>query len=312
MNPLQSGFRPEDSIVNQLVYLVHKVYDAFLDISKAFDKVWHKGLVYKLELLGVRGSPLKWFESYLSNRKQRVVVDGQTSSWCTIEADLPKGFVLGPLLFLIYINYITMNIHSDKSNCLLYEDDTSLFDIVESPNDSADKLNPDLEEMHSWAKTWLVITINPTKTECMTFSAKRTKQQHPDLFYDGKKIHEVSHYTHLGVTLFSNLSWREHILNIYEKASKRLNVLKGIKYQVGRDTLKALYKSLVRPLMEYADVVWNGCSDTESDLLDSVQYEAGKIVTGAMKGTSGQRLMCKLGWEELKTRRAIQKLTLYF
>ena len=165
--------------------------------------------------------------------------------------------------------------------------------------------------MHSWAKTWLV-TINPTKIECMTFSAKYTKQQHPDLFYDGKKIHEVSHHTHLGVTLSSNLSWREHILNIYEKASKRLNVLKGIKYQVGRDTFRALYKSLVRPLMKYADVVWNDCSDTESDLLDSVQYEAGKIVTGAMKGISRQRLMCELGWEELKTRRAIHKLTLYF
>ena len=171
LNPLQSGLRPGDSTVNQLVYLVHKIYDAFekgkevrmvfLYISKAFDKVWHKGLLYKLESLGVRSSLLKWFESYLSNRKQQVVVDGQTSSWCTIEAGVPQGSVLGPLLFLIYINDITMNIHSDKSNCLLYADDTSLFDIVESPNDSADKLNHDLEEMHSWAKTWLV-TINPT------------------------------------------------------------------------------------------------------------------------------------------------------
>ena len=101
-------------------------------------------------------------------------------------------------------------------------------------------------------------------------------------------------------------------MNNDEKASKRLNALKGIKYQVGRDTLRALYKSLVRPLMDYADAVWNGCSDIESDLLDSVQYEAGKIVTGAMKGTGRQRLMCELGWEELKTRRAIHKLTLYF
>ena len=165
--------------------------------------------------------------------------------------------------------------------------------------------------MHSWAKTWIV-NINPTKTECTTFSAKRTKQQHPDLFYDGKKIHEVSHRTDLGVTLSSNLSWREHILNIYEKASKCLNVLKGIKFKVGRDTLRVLYKSLVRHLMEYANVMWNGCSDTESDLLDSVQYEAGKIVTGAVKGTSRQRLMNELGWEELKTRRSIHKLTLYF
>ena len=101
-------------------------------------------------------------------------------------------------------------------------------------------------------------------------------------------------------------------MNIYEKANKRLNVLKGIKYKAGRDTLRALYKSLFRPLMEYADVVWNGCSDTESDLLDYVQYEARKIVTDAMKGTSRQRLMSELGWEELKTRHAIHKLTLYF
>ena len=175
-------------------------------------------------------------------------------------------------------------------------------------NDSADKLNHDLKEMHSWVKTWLV-TINPTKTECMT-SAKRTKQQHPDLFYDGKNIHEVSHHTHLGVTLSSNLSWRKHILNFYGKASKRLNVLKGHKYKVGRDTLRALYKSLVRPLMDYADVVWNGCSDTESDL-DFVQCEAEKIVTGAMKGTSRQFLMSELEWEELKTRRFVQLSTCF-
>ena len=114
-------------------------------------------------------------------------MDGQTSSWCTVEAGVPQGSVLGALLFLIYISDITMNIHSDELNCLLYADDTSLFDIVESPNDSADKLNHDLEEMHSWAKTWLV-TINPTKTECITFSVKQTKQQQPNLFYDGKKI----------------------------------------------------------------------------------------------------------------------------
>ena len=103
-------------------------------------------------------------------------MDGQTSSWCTIEAGVPQGSVLGALLFLIYISDITMNIHSDELNCLLYADDTSLFDIVESPNDSADKLNHDLEEMHSWAKTWLV-TINPTKTECITFSVKQTSNQ---------------------------------------------------------------------------------------------------------------------------------------
>ena len=109
MNPLQSGFRPGDSTVNQLVYLVHKIYDAFekgkevrmvfLDISKALIKFGTRVCFNKLESLGVRGSLLKWFESYLSNRKQRVVVDGQTSSWCIIEAGVPPRALCWELCF---------------------------------------------------------------------------------------------------------------------------------------------------------------------------------------------------------------------
>ena len=113
LNLLQSGFHPGDSTVNQLIYLVHQIYQAvedgkevrmvFLDISKAFDKVWHKGLLYKLKSVGIRGALLSWFESYLSNLQQRVVLHGQSSDWRQIEAGVPQGSVLGPLLFLIYI-----------------------------------------------------------------------------------------------------------------------------------------------------------------------------------------------------------------
>ena len=109
LNPFQSGFRPGDSTVNQLVFIVHKIYEAleegkevrmvFLDISKAFDKVWHKGLLRRLESLGVRDPLLKWIKSYLSKRKQRVIIDGQSSDWMQIEAGVPQGSVLGPLLF---------------------------------------------------------------------------------------------------------------------------------------------------------------------------------------------------------------------
>jgi hypothetical protein len=111
LNPLQSGYRPGDSTVNQLVYLVHKIHEAFeqgkevtmvfIDIrpSRAFDRVWRKGLLHKLKLIGVGGPLLSWFESYLSNRKQRVVIDGQYSQWKNINAGVPQGSVLGPLLF---------------------------------------------------------------------------------------------------------------------------------------------------------------------------------------------------------------------
>ena len=172
-------------------------------------------------------------------------------------------------------------------------------------------INNDLSEIEHWARKWLV-TINPSKTECMTFSVKRMKPPHPNLCYGDNKIIEVAQHTHLGVLLCNNLSWRAHIFKIYEKASKRLNILKGVKYKIDRTTLRKLYKSLVRPQMEYADVLWDGRTESESDFLEHVQYEAAKMVTGAMDGTNKHRLMQEIGWEDLKARRAIHKLLLYF
>jgi retron-type reverse transcriptase len=116
----------------------------FCDISKVFDKVWHKGLLYKLKTIGVRDPLLGWFESYLTNRKQQVVIDGKSSEWQCIKAGVPQGSVLGPLLFLIYINDITENLETD---CFLYADDTSLYDIVDTPVMSLVKLNNDLNKM---------------------------------------------------------------------------------------------------------------------------------------------------------------------
>ena len=148
LNLFQSGFRPGDSTVNQLIFIVHKIHEAFelgkevrmvfLDISKAFDKVWHKGLLFKLERLGVRDPLLKWIKSYLTERKQCVLIDGQSSDWKEIDSGVPQGSVLGPLLFLIYINDITRDL---QSNNFLYADDTSLLEIVDDPCLTADRLN---------------------------------------------------------------------------------------------------------------------------------------------------------------------------
>ena len=138
----QSGFRPGDSTTNQLLYLVNEIHEAFenpkslevravfLDISKAFDKVWHDGLIFKLNQNGISGSLLKLFETYLLNRKQRVVLNGTYSDYSIIESGVPQGSVLGPLLFLIYINDLEINI---KSNIKFFADDTMLFSIVKDP-----------------------------------------------------------------------------------------------------------------------------------------------------------------------------------
>ena len=159
LNPFQSGFRPGDSTVNQLIFITHKIYEAleqgkevrmvFLDISKAFDKVWHRGLLHKLEQLGVRDPLLKWLKSYLTGRKQRVIIEGQASDWREVNAGVPQGYVLGPLLFLIYINDITTDL---QSSSFFYADDTSLLDIFDDPIQTATKLNDDLELINVWTK----------------------------------------------------------------------------------------------------------------------------------------------------------------
>lgn len=318
LNPLQSGFRPRDSTVNQLIYIVHLIYEAldsgkevrmvFLDISKAFDRVWHKGLLYKLQLLGIRDPLLKWFRSYLYDRHQRVVIDGYNSEWLQIEAGVPQGSVLGPLLFLIYINDITDSL---SNKCLLYADDTSLLSVVDDPVQSASSLNSDLCKISEWSAEWQV-TMNSDKTKSLILSTKRTRPFHSPLFLNNDPVKEVSSHTHLGLTLSSNMSWRDHILSIHQKALKRANLVKGLKYKLNRDTLINLYKTLIRSVLEYADCVWDGCSDALSDMLESVQYMSAIIVSGALKGTNRLRLLEELGWDDLKTRRRLHKLFLFY
>ena len=280
----------------------------FLDISKAFDKVWHAGLLRKLEALGVQSPLLQWFESYLRNRQQRVVIEGQCSDWRTITSGVPQGSVLGPLLFLIYINDITDDLASLP---LIYADDTTLFEIVDDPAVSADRLNSDLNKISVWADKWLV-TMNPVKSRNVVFSLKRNKQVHPPLFLNSNIVKDAESHTHLGLTLQSSMSWRKHIVQVFEKASKRLNMLKFVTFKVDRPILTSLYKSLIRPLMEYGDVIWNNCYDCDSALLDGVQYEAARLVTGAIKGTSSARLHKELAWESLSSRRKLHLLCQFY
>ena len=120
-------------------------------MSKAFDRVWHEGLQYKLECCGISDSLLSFITSFLTNREQRVVLNGKSSGWKTVSAGVPKGSVLGPLFFLLYINDLPNNI---TSNMKLFADDTSLFSVVQNVNRTAAKLNSDLERIRLWACQW--------------------------------------------------------------------------------------------------------------------------------------------------------------
>ena len=158
ISPNQSGFRPGDSCVNQLLVITHDIYKSFdegfevggvfLDISKAFYKVWHKGLLLKLNQYVISGNLLKLLRDSLSCRKQRVVLNGQHSSWDKIAAGVPQGSILGSLLFLIYINNLSNYI---SSNCKLFADYKSLFPAVNNIHTSATYLSQDLNAITNLA-----------------------------------------------------------------------------------------------------------------------------------------------------------------
>ena len=152
----KSGFRPGYSCINQLLAMTHDIFSSFdcnptlethsvfHDISKAFDRVWHDGLLSKLKQNGVSGNLFQLIKSFLSGRFQRILLSGQTSDWETIQAGAPLGSILGPLFFLIYSNDLTDNLNS---NVKLFPDDTSLFSEICDPLETANVLNNDLRKM---------------------------------------------------------------------------------------------------------------------------------------------------------------------
>ena len=150
-----------------------EVRAVFLDISKAFDKVWHEGLIFKLKQNGISGNLLKFFVSYLQNRKQRVILNGSYSDFSPVESGVPQGSVLGPLLFLVYINDLEKNI---KSNVKFFADDTMLYSIVKDPVQTANNLNHDLDIIRQWAYQWkMEFNPDPTKqANEVLFSCKKT------------------------------------------------------------------------------------------------------------------------------------------
>ena len=148
---------------------------------------------FQLEQHRVNGSLISWLHSYLHKRKQGVVINGVESTWAFLEAGVPQGSILGPLLFLVYVTDITDGIESDIN---LFADDTSLSQIVDDQTMSANILNADLKSLLQWASQWLV-TFNPNKTEVITFLAKTKKPYHPPLRFSGIPLKEVSHHIHI-------------------------------------------------------------------------------------------------------------------
>ena len=272
----QSGCLPHHSTVFQLIDSFHnKCQDfdnnmfpciVFCDVIKAFDRVWHKGLMFKN---GIEGKLLEWLNSYLSQRKQKVGIKSCFSGLKSIFACVPQRSVLGPLLYLVYINDIAKHL---LSLTRLFADDSSLFYAAAHIADIAGIINHDLQLLTSWARQWLV-TFNPLKTEAVLFILKKL-DFFPQLVFDNIPISFADSYKYLSVTLSSTGQWHSHIENMVKSATKILGIMRKLNYSLSRNALNQMYMPYMLPTVEYASVVWDGCSEQDSVTLQKVQHEA--------------------------------------
>ena len=176
---------------------------------------------------------------------------------------------------------------------------------------AADLMDTDLDKIHTWADTWLV-KFNPHKTEELIISRKITPRNHPAVTMDNVEVKRVDCHKHLGLICNTKCTWNEHIDEITTKAWKRIHLLQSLKYQLDRRALQTMYFSFVRPILEYADVIWDNCFDYEKAALEKIQIEAGRIVSGATKSCSKAKILFELGWDTLEQRRYKHRMITFF
>ena len=328
---LQHGFRAKRSTVTQLISLVDDLVSSrskkvqtdlvVMDFAKAFDKVCHRLLGMKLEHYGIRGNELRWIKNFLQGRSQTVVVEGKCSKRAPVISGVPQGTVLGPPLFLAYINDIAEKV--EHSQLRLFADDCILRKEIRTPDDCF-KLQEDIHSVGEWEKTWLM-EFHPGKCEVLTIpSGKREPPILKNYTLHGTMLKrpEDNCIKYLGVTIQSDLKWDTHIQNVTSKANQTIGMLKRnirIRDQAPRELA---YKALVRPKVEYASSVWdpptytNTNEENQSGLatkVEKIQRRGARFVFSSYRQSADSSKMIKdLKWQPLAERRRQDRLVNFF
>lgn len=318
-NEKQHGFRRRLSTVTQLCECAHDFLkclndgeqtDAiFLDLSKAFDRVSHVKLLQKLSSLRVDTNVLLWIKSYLSNRSQFVEVNGISSGDLSVFSGVPQGSVLGPVLFLIYVNDIAEEIDSSVT-VRLFADDCLIYTSIKGQEDHL-RLNTALRKIAIWCETWNM-RINRDKTVLLRITNKKTRS----IFtysIENTPLVEVSSLKYLGLVVDSHLKWGLHIEKVYSAAKRKLGYLRRHFRYATVDAKLLAYKTLVRPLLEYGCIVWDPYQQNYIQRLESVQKSAARYILGRYRrAESVSQMMIDLNLESLEERRAAMRLKFIF
>ena len=245
--------------------------------------MWHDGIIFKLTQNGISGNLLNLLRDFLNERKQRVILNGQISTWRNVSAGVPQGSILGPLLFLIYINDLTEGL---STNAKLFADDTSLFSVIHDTQTSANNLNKDLERISNWATQWKM-NFNPDSTKQVQeviFSRKVKKAVHPPLLFNNASVTRTSCHKHLGIILDNQLKFDGHIKMVFRKISKTIGLLRKLHKFVPRAPLITIYKAFIRPHLDYGDIPYDQAYNMYfHEKMESIQYNVCLAITGAIE-----------------------------
>ena len=294
--------------------VIHLLKSVFLHISKEFDKVWQKGLLCKLKSLGISAELYNLLEKYITGRVQRVVSNGQTSSWRPVLAGVPQGLPHhGPMYILMYINDLP---NESKSNVKLFADETSLFTVVKDKNESSNILNNDLQSISTWTYNWKML-FNPDSSKPaqeILFSRKNKIQVHPTIsLYYNVQVERVSYQKHLGILLDEKLNFKQHIDSAISKGNKGISVIKKLRHNLPGKSLVTIFKAFLRPLIDYGDIIYDQPqNESVCEKIEYVQYKTTLATAVAIQGNSGDKIYQELGLESLKSRGWYKRLVCMF
>ena len=269
----------------------------FLDYAKAFDRIGHNILILKLLDLGVRSSLLPWIINFLSNRRHRVKLGGETSDWLPMNAGVPQGTKLGPILFLVMINDLDVKTHA--MDIWKFVDDISTSEGITKECNS--KFQSCIDSINSWASCNLM-KLNPKKCKELRVCFLRETPDLSPLLIDGRALEVVRSHKVLGLVIQNDLKWNDHIESVVSKASKRLYIIRTLlRGGVPAEDLLTIYFALIRSVLEYCCVVWHHSIPLYlANEVERVQRRALKII---LPGYSYKEALIQLGCSRLDERR---------
>ena len=266
----------------------------YLAFQKAFDKVPHQRLLLKLKSHGMGEGIIRWIEKWLTDRRQRVVVEGEASNWKSVQSGVPQGSVLGPLLFLIYINDLDDDI---TSKVLKFADDTKLFRKIKQ-NGDYEHLQDDLDKLIKWSEKWQML-FNFSKCKCL-----HTGHRNEDVHYTmgGRVLSTTTTEKDLGVIISADMKVSEQCAKAASKGNQMLGLIRRTITYKEKELILPLYKTIVRPHLEYCIQAWRPYHKKDIDILERVQRRATKMIIGLKDHSYEDRLKeCRL--TTLETRR---------